>query len=73
MGYSSSEHSGIGVIDKAVAILAATGDRPLSLAELVEVTGIPRATTHRLATALVTHRLLGRDEDGRFLPGRRLA
>ena len=73
MGYPSSEHSGIGVIDKAVAILAATSDRPLSLAELVEATGIPRATTHRLAIALFTHRLLGRDEDGRFLPGSRLA
>jgi DNA-binding IclR family transcriptional regulator len=70
---SFSEHSGIGVIDKATAILAAAAERPLSLAELVEVTGIPRATAHRLAIALHTHRLLDRDIDGRFLPGRRLA
>jgi DNA-binding IclR family transcriptional regulator len=70
---SFSEHSGIGVIDKATAILAAAAERPLSLAELVEVTGIPRATAHRLAIALHAHRLLDRDLDGRFLPGRRLA
>ncbi len=44
----------------------------MSLAELVETTGIPRATAHRLAMALFTHRLLGRDEDGRFVPGGRL-
>jgi DNA-binding IclR family transcriptional regulator len=72
VGYPSSEHSGIGVIDKAVAILAAASDQPMSLAELVDATGIPRATAHRLAMALYTHRLLGRDEDGRFLPGGRL-
>jgi DNA-binding IclR family transcriptional regulator len=68
----SAEHSGIGVIDKAAAILSATSLEPLSLAELVEATGIPRATAHRLAIALHTHRLLGRDADGRFLPGPRL-
>jgi DNA-binding IclR family transcriptional regulator len=70
---SEAEHSGIGVIDKAAAILAATAVAPLSLAELVEATGIPRATAHRLAMALYLHRLLGRDADGRFLPGRWLA
>jgi DNA-binding IclR family transcriptional regulator len=70
---SSAEHSGIGVIDKAAAILSAVADRPLSLAELVEATAMPRATAHRLAMALYAHRLLDRDVDGRFLPGRRLA
>jgi DNA-binding IclR family transcriptional regulator len=70
---SRVEHSGIGVIDKAAAILSATSVAPLSLAELVETTGIPRATAHRLAMALYAHRLLGRDADGRFLPGGRLA
>ncbi len=70
---SDAEHSGIGVIDKVADILAATAERPLTLAELVEATGIPRATAHRLAMALHTHRLLARDADGRFLPGIRLA
>jgi DNA-binding IclR family transcriptional regulator len=65
--------SGVGVLDKAVGILAAIGARgPLSLAELVEATGFTRPTTHRLACALEDHRLLGRDDGGRFRLGLRL-
>jgi DNA-binding IclR family transcriptional regulator len=67
-----SQHSGIGVIDKAVAILAATAASPLTLAELVAATDLPRATAHRLAVALEVHRLLARDADGRFVLGSRL-
>ncbi len=44
----------------------------MSLAELVETTGLPRATAHRLAVALEAHRLLARDADGRFVLGPRL-
>ncbi|HTZ42567.1 MAG TPA: IclR family transcriptional regulator [Jatrophihabitans sp.] len=65
--------SGIGVVDKSVAILAAAAAGPAGLTELVHRTGIPRATAHRLAVALEVHRLLVRDADGRFLPGPRLA
>jgi DNA-binding IclR family transcriptional regulator len=65
--------SGIGVIDKAVAILDAAASQSLTLAELVDTTGLPRATAHRLAVALEVHRLLGRDIDGRFTLGARLA
>jgi len=61
--------SGVGVIDKAVAILAATAEGPLSLAGLVESTGFSRPTAHRLATALETHGLLRRDAEGRFALG----
>lgn len=43
-----------------------------SLAELVERSGLPRATAHRLAQALEVHRLLVRDEAGRWRPGPRL-
>lgn len=64
--------SGVGVLDKAVAILEATVDGA-SLAELVDRSGLPRATAHRLAQALETHRLLIRDENGRWRPGPRLA
>jgi DNA-binding IclR family transcriptional regulator len=67
------QHSGIGVLDKSVAILAATAGGPAALAELVERTAIPRATAHRLAVALEVHRLLARDAEGRFVPGPRLA
>ncbi|MFN8053174.1 MAG: helix-turn-helix domain-containing protein [Acidimicrobiales bacterium] len=58
--------SGIGVLDKAMTVLAAVEDRPRSLAELVERSGMSRSTTHRLALALESHGLLGRDGDGRF-------
>lgn len=62
----------MGVLDKAISVLEALEDRPRSLAELVEVTGISRATAHRLATALEAHGLLRRDDDGRFALGARL-
>jgi DNA-binding IclR family transcriptional regulator len=64
--------SGVGVLDKAIAILGATIDGA-SLAELVERSGLPRATAHRLAQALEVHRMLVRDEQGRWRPGPRLA
>ncbi len=66
-------HSGIGVVNKSVAILSAVAAGPAGLAELVTRTGIPRATAHRLAVALEVHRLLVRDAQGRFVPGPRLA
>jgi DNA-binding IclR family transcriptional regulator len=74
MGQSSSgrARSGIGVVDKTVAILAAAAATPRTLAELVEATGLPRATAHRLAVALEVHRLLARDADGRFVLGARV-
>jgi DNA-binding IclR family transcriptional regulator len=64
--------SGVGVLDKAVAILESTVEGA-SLAELVERSGLPRATAHRLAQALEAHRLLIRDAQGRWRPGPRLA
>ncbi len=66
------QHSGIGVVDKTVAILDAVGAAPQSLADLVGSTGLPRATAHRLAVALEVHRLLTRDADGRFVLGPRV-
>jgi DNA-binding IclR family transcriptional regulator len=74
MGQGSSlrRQSGIGVVDKAVAILTATAASPRTLAELVEATALPRATAHRLAVALEVHRLLARDGEGRFVLGARV-
>jgi DNA-binding IclR family transcriptional regulator len=63
--------SGVGVLDKAIAILTACAEGA-SLAELVERTELPRATAHRLAQALEIHRLLVRDTHGRWRPGPRL-
>jgi DNA-binding IclR family transcriptional regulator len=64
--------SGVGVLDKAVAILAALEPRPATLNQLVDTTGLNRATAHRLALALGRHGLVERDVDGRFCLGPRL-
>lgn len=61
--------SGVGVLDKSVWILEALASQPRSLSELVEATGLSRATAHRLASALEAHHLVRRDEAGRFVPG----
>jgi DNA-binding IclR family transcriptional regulator len=60
------------VLDKAVAVLESAARSPVGLGELVQATGLPRATAHRLAVALETHRLLVRDATGRWAPGPRL-
>jgi DNA-binding IclR family transcriptional regulator len=64
--------SGVGVLDKAIAVLDALEPGPRTLAQLVTDTGLSRATAHRLAVALAAHGLVRRDEDGRFLLGLRL-
>ncbi|MFP3899862.1 MAG: IclR family transcriptional regulator [Acidimicrobiia bacterium] len=64
--------SGVGVLDKAMAVLGALEPGPLSLGELVAATGLSRATAHRLAVALGAHGLVRRDDSGRFMLGLRL-
>jgi DNA-binding IclR family transcriptional regulator len=63
------QHSGIGVLDKAMTVLRAVAASPCGLAELCARTGLPRATAHRLAVGLEAHRLLRRSNDGRWRPG----
>ncbi|KKC04061.1 IclR family transcriptional regulator [Mycobacterium nebraskense] len=63
------QHSGIGVLDKAMDVLHTIGQSPCALAELCERTGLPRATAYRLAAALEVHRLLARDDEGRWRLG----
>ncbi len=67
-----SSVSGVGVIDKAMAVLDALEESPRSLGELVAATGFSRATAHRLAVALEVHGLVRRDDEGRFALGVRL-
>jgi DNA-binding IclR family transcriptional regulator len=67
------QHSGIGVLDKAVGVLRAAAAEPCGLAELCQRTGLPRATAHRLAVGLEVHGLLHRSSDGRWRPGPALA
>ena len=66
------QSSGIAVLDKAVLVLDATAGGPCSLADLVEATGLPRATAYRLAVALESQRMLGRDAQGRWRLGQRI-
>src|SRR5215510_11297280 len=63
------QHSGIGVLDKAVDVLHTIAESPCGLAELCERTALPRATAYRLAAALEVHRLLARDDEGRWRLG----
>jgi DNA-binding IclR family transcriptional regulator len=64
--------SGVGVLDKAVAVLAFLAEGgSASLAEVVEGTGLPRSTAYRLLSALEAHHLVGR-WDGRYSLGLRL-
>jgi DNA-binding IclR family transcriptional regulator len=62
--------SGVGVVDKVVAVLRALeANGPLSLIELQDATGMPRATAHRLASALEDHGLVRREANGKFALG----
>jgi DNA-binding IclR family transcriptional regulator len=64
--------SGVGVLDKAVAILAFLSEGgPATLAEVVEGTGLSRPTAYRLLSALEAHHLVGR-KNGRYSLGMRL-
>ncbi|MDN5698504.1 MAG: helix-turn-helix domain-containing protein, partial [Rubrobacter sp.] len=66
------DKSGVGVLDKSVAIVAfLSAEGASSLAEVVEGTDIPRPTAHRLLSALETHHLVARRE-GRYALGARL-
>jgi DNA-binding IclR family transcriptional regulator len=56
-----------------VGVLHAVTESGCGLAELCERTGLPRATAHRLAAGLEFHRLLTRDDAGRWILGPALA
>jgi DNA-binding IclR family transcriptional regulator len=75
MGYNHqiviTSVTGVGVLDKAIAVLDAVERSPCTLPDLISTTGLPRATAHRLALALAAHGLVGRDPDGRFVLGPR--
>jgi len=61
--------SRVGVLDKSFSILSLVATGPRTLAQLVDGTGMSRATAHRLAVALEDHGLLRRGPDGRFALG----
>ncbi|MBV6698092.1 IclR family transcriptional regulator [Kitasatospora aureofaciens] len=69
---TSEARSGVGVLDKTSLLLGVLAGGPASLRTLSEVTGLSRATVHRLALALENIRLLTRDAQGRFVLGPRI-
>jgi len=72
MEHTTESAGGVQLLDRSVAILEACEEGPVSLAQLMERTGLARATAHRLATALEGYGLLRRDE-GRWALGPTLA
>jgi DNA-binding IclR family transcriptional regulator len=58
--------TGVGVLDKAMTVVRSVAVQPQALTQLQESTGFPRATVHRLASALEVHGVLRRDAEGRF-------
>lgn len=69
----AENNSGIKVLDRSIALIAAVASGEKTLSELSADTGLPRATTHRLATALESHQVLVRTETGAWNIGPALA
>lgn len=65
--------TGVGVLDRSVAILDCVESNPMGTSDLARALGLTVSTAHRLATALVAHGLLRRDAAGCFHLGPRFA
>lgn len=65
--------SGVGVLDKAVAVLDCLRPGPASLAVVSDAAGLPKATAHRLLHALEHHGMVRRAPDDRWSLGPHLA
>jgi len=68
----ASRITGVGVLDRCVALLDLLAAGPRSLRALADASGLPRPTAHRLLVALEAHRLVARDAAGSFRLGPRL-
>jgi DNA-binding IclR family transcriptional regulator len=69
---SATRITGVGVLDRCVALLDLLADGPRSLRALADASGLPRPTAHRLLVSLEAHRLVTRDPAGVFRLGPRL-
>lgn len=54
-GGSAAVDTGVGTLDRALAVLEAVGDGASTFTRVVEATGLPRSTAHRLIKALEGH------------------
>src|SRR3984957_9939387 len=64
--------TGVGVLDRSVALLDLLAGGPRTLRSLADASGLPRPTAYRLLVALEAHRLVSRDATGAFRLGPRL-
>src|ERR1700720_986587 len=69
---SARRITGVGVLDRCVALLDLLAGGPRSLRALTQASGLPRPTAHRLLVALEAHRLVAREASGLFRLGPRL-
>jgi DNA-binding IclR family transcriptional regulator len=65
--------TGVGVLDRVVAVLDAVEIRRMTASELARHLGLSVPTAHRLVGSMMTHGLLSRDDDGRLRLGHRFA
>ena len=65
--------TGVGVLDRSVAILDAVERGARTLAEVVAVTGLSRTTAHRLLRSLERHAFLGHERGAGYRLGPHLA
>jgi DNA-binding IclR family transcriptional regulator len=71
-GGARSRSTGVGVLDRSVALLDLLAGGPRTLRWLAGASGLPRPTAYRLLVALEAHRLVARDATGAFGLGPRL-
>ncbi|MET9992825.1 helix-turn-helix domain-containing protein [Streptomyces mutabilis] len=67
----SVRSTGVGVLDKAMAIVELCEYRPSTASQIARELDMKTSTAHRLAAALVAHELLRRDDSGLYRLGRR--
>jgi DNA-binding IclR family transcriptional regulator len=72
-GAAGHVSTGVGVLDRVVAILDIVEVSPRGASELARALGLSVPTAHRLAAAMVKHGLLQRDGEGRHHIGPRFA
>jgi IclR-like helix-turn-helix domain-containing protein len=65
--------TGVGVLDRVVAVLDAVETRRMTASELARHLGLSVPTAHRLVGSMMTHGLLSRDDSGRLRLGHRFA
>lgn len=68
----ASTDTGVGTLDRAVAILGAVEAGARTFTEVARTTGLPRSTAHRLLKALAAHGLLAFDPGDGYRLGHRL-